>query len=265
MPSNNIKVKSQKPKVETKKVQKAEVKASAKTGSVSKKASDKVYATVSAPMYDSKGAKDGSMTLPKEVFGTKINKALMSQAVRVYLANQRQGNAKTKTRGEIDLTKAKWFRQKGTGRARHGAQSAPIFVGGGVAHGPKLRDYSLKMPQKMKKAALFSALSQRAKDGDIKVVSGLLKIEPKTKNMSVLLTKLTEDKKRKTSNLLVTSARQAEIENVYRAGKNIKNLELININLINTYEILKYKNLFLMKEAVELIGKTGSVKNGEGK
>src|SRR3989344_8061779 len=97
--------------------------------------------SLNAPMYDVKGAKNGVYVLPKEVFGAKINQPLMAQAVRVYLANQRQGNAHTKSRGEITLTTAKWYRQKGTGRARHGAKSAPIFVGGGVAHGPKNKDY----------------------------------------------------------------------------------------------------------------------------
>src|SRR5579884_516617 len=83
------------------------------------------------------GKSAGNITLPKEIFGAKVNPQLMSQAVRVYLANQRQGNAATKTRGEINMTTAKWYRQKGTGRARHGAKSAPIFVKGGVAHGPQ--------------------------------------------------------------------------------------------------------------------------------
>ncbi len=81
----------------------------------------------------------------------------MAQAVRVYLANQRLGTASTKSRGEINMTKAKVYRQKGTGRARHGAKSAPLFVHGGVAHGPKPHDFSMTMPQKMRKLALFSA------------------------------------------------------------------------------------------------------------
>lgn len=209
---------------------------------------------LSVQMFDVKGAKAGTISLPKEIFGAKVNEALMSQAVRVYLANQRQGNAHTKSRGEIDLTKAKWYRQKGTGRARHGAQSAPIFVGGGVAHGPRAHDFSLSLPKKMKKAALISALSQRAKDGDIKVISGLTKIESKTKNMDSLIQKITEDKKHKSKILIVTAGTQKEIENVYKAGRNIKNVEIINAKLLNTYEVLKPKSVFLMKESVEALG-----------
>lgn len=219
------------------------------------KKTEKVESTVtglSAPVFDIKGVKSGTVSLPKEVFGTKINDVLMAQAVRVYLANQRQGNAHTKSRGEIDLTKAKWYRQKGTGRARHGAQSAPIFVGGGVAHGPKAHDFSLSLPKKMRKAALFSALSKRAKDGDITVISGLTKIEVKTKNMSSLIQKISVDKKNKI--LLVTSGTQTEVENVYKAGRNIKNVEIINAKLLNTYEVLKPKSVFLMKESIEVLG-----------
>lgn len=209
--------------------------------------------SLSAPMYDSKGAKNGTFALPKEIFGAKINEPLMAQAVRVYLANQRQGNAVTKTRGEVTGSTRKIYRQKGTGRARHGGSRAPIFVKGGIAHGPKLKDYSLNMPQKMRKAALFSALSQKLIDGEIKVLSGLSKIEPKTKNMDGLIKKLTEDKKNKTRILLVTSASNKDLQNVSRAGKNIKNVEIMNAKMINTYEVLKHKNIFFMRESVEVL------------
>jgi len=208
---------------------------------------------LSVPMFDNKGAKNGTFELPKEIFGGKVNSALMAQAVRVYLANQRQGNAHAKTRGEIDLTKAKWFRQKGTGRARHGAQSAPIFVGGGVAHGPRKHDFSLSMPQKMRKAALISALSQKAKDGEITVVSGFSNIDPKTKVMNQALIKITDDKNGKSKVLLITSGAPKDLTNVYKAGRNIKNVNIMSANLLNTYEVLKHKNLLIMKESVEIL------------
>lgn len=219
-----------------------------------RKATKTVRVSLSAPMYDVKGAKNGSLALPKEVFGAKINQPLMAQAVRVYLANQRQGNASTKSRGDIILTTAKWYRQKGTGRARHGAKSAPIFVGGGLAHGPKPKDYSLNLPQKMKKAALYSALSLKAKDGEIKVLSGLSKIEPKSKQMSSLIQKVTDSKKISAKVLLVTSANPKDLENVYRAGRNIENMEILNARLLNTYQVLKHKNLIFMKESIEALG-----------
>jgi len=240
-------------------VKKAPVK---KTVAVKSVKTEKVEASVktvkasglSAPMFDIKGASAGNFSLPKEIFGVKVNNALMAQAVRVYLANQRLGTAVTQTRGEVTGSTKKIYRQKGTGGARHGGKRAPIFVKGGVAHGPKLRDYSLAMPQKMKKAALLSALSQRAIEGDIKVLSGVTKIEAKTKNMYQLISKITGDKKGKGRVLLVISAAPKELPNVYNAGRNIKNVEIINAKLLNTYEVLKHKNLLFMKESVEVLG-----------
>lgn len=215
---------------------------------------------LNAPMFDVKGAKNGTMSLPEEIFGAKINKPLMAQAVRVYLANQRQGNASTKSRGEVDGSSKKIYRQKGTGGARHGSKRAPIFVKGGVAHGPKPKDYSLNLPKKMKKAALFSALTLKLKDGEIKVLSGLTKIEPKTKIMSSLVKKISDDQKKKQKVLLITSAAPKDLENVYRAGRNISNVEILNAKLLNTYEVLKYKNLFFMKESIEILGTGDSAK-----
>lgn len=220
--------------------------------SVAKKDTVVKTTALSVPMFDVKGAKDGSISLPKEIFGAEVNSALIAQAVRVYLANQRQGNAHTKSRNAITLTTAKWYRQKGTGRARHGAQSAPIFVGGGVAHGPKAHDFSLSMPKKMKKAALISALSQKTKEGDIMVLSGLSKITPKTKEMAALINKVVDNKK--SNVLLITSAPSKELDNVYKAGRNIKNVKIVNAKLLNTYEVLKYKNLLFMKESVDVLG-----------
>jgi len=251
MPSN------QKPKAKKISVKKTEVKSASKPNEkVKTKVTSKT--SLSAPMYDVKGTKNGTFALPKEVFGAKINDVLMAQAVRVYLANQRQGNAHTKTRGEIDLTKAKWYRQKGTGRARHGAKSAPIFVGGGVAHGPRKHSFSLVLPKKMRRVSLVSALSQKAKDGEITVLSGFTKIEPKTKIMNQVLIKITEDPKNKKKILFVTSGSSKDLPNVFRAGKNIKNLELMSANLLNTYEVLKYKNLFMMKESVDVLTGEGN-------
>lgn len=219
---------------------------------------EKVESTVktgglSVAMFDVKGAKAGTFALPKEVFGGKINDILMAQAVRVFLANQRQGNANTKSRNAVTLTTAKWYRQKGTGRARHGAQSAPIFVGGGVAHGPKAHDFSLSLPKKMKRAALISALSAKARDGEITVLSGFEKIEPKTKNMADVITKISTDSKRESSILIVAADNPKKMPNIFKAGRNIKNVDIISADLLNTYEVLKHKNVLLMKESIEVL------------
>ncbi len=172
-------------------------------------------------VFNTSGKVVESLTLPKEIFGTEINNQLMSQAVRVYLANQRRGTVKTKSRGEVNISTKKIYRQKGTGRARHGAASAPIFVGGGIAFGPKQRDFSLKMSQKMKRNSLFSALSAKLKDGEIKIIAGLEKIEPKTKKMADVIKKL-ELNGKKQQVLLVTPKPGKDFENVVKAARNIK-------------------------------------------
>lgn len=196
-------------------------------------------------LYTLLGTKSGQMELPKEIFAAKINEPLVAQAVRVYLSNQRTAQAKVKNRSEIARTTAKWFRQKGTGRARHGARSAPIFVGGGVAHGPTgEQNYQLKMPKKMKKQALFSVLSSKFKVGGVIVIKDLAKIEPKTKKMKTTLEKLIKDGK-------TTIILSEKLENVARAAKNLKGVNLTQVNQLNPYEILNGGQLIFMKEAVE--------------
>ncbi len=203
-------------------------------------------------VYDTKGKVVESISFPKEIFAVKINNQLMAQAVRVFLANQRRGTVKTKSRGEVNKTTKKVYRQKGTGRARHGAMSAPIYVGGGVAFGPRPRDYSLSLPQKMKKASLFSALSSKLKDGEIKVLTGLEKIEPKTKLMAKVIKNLNLELKNKAdTRLLLITADGAD--SIRQAGRNIKGLTILDAKQINTYEVLDNKGIILMKGALEVI------------
>lgn len=213
------------------------------------KQNTRVKTGLTVDVFDIKGKVKEKMTLPKEIFAAKINPKLMAQAVRVYLANQRKGTASTKTRGEVKGSSRKIYRQKGTGRARHGSIRAPIFVHGGVVFGPKPKDFSLNLPQKMKKAALFSALTTKLKNGEIKIVSGLEKIEPKTKNMVQTLKKLGLNNK---GLLFVLSAKN---ENIQRSARNIEGVELLLASQLNAYEILKNKNLIFMKDAIEIIEK----------
>lgn len=202
-----------------------------------------------ADVFDTKGKLVESINLPVEVFGAKINHQLMAQAVRVYLANQRKGTAATKTRGEVKGSTRKIYRQKGTGRARHGAIRAPIFVGGGVVFGPKPRDYSLELPKKMKKKALFSALSLKHKNGEIKIVSNLEKIEPKTKAMVEIIKKLSLNGEKI---LLVLPEKK---ENVQKSARNIEGLEMILADQLNAYEVLRNKKLLFMRESIEFLNK----------
>src|SRR3989344_8900364 len=119
---------------------------------------------LSAPVYSLSGRASGTLSLPKEIFGKEVNKKLLAQALRVYSTNQKIFTGSTKTRGEVEGSTAKIFRQKGTGRARHGSIRAPIFVGGGIVFGPRPRKVRLELPQRMKKAALLSAFSAKTAD-----------------------------------------------------------------------------------------------------
>jgi len=210
--------------------------------------------SMNASVFDTKGKVAGHMELPAEIFGAKINDSLMSQAVRVYLANQRQGTSKTQDRGEVDRTTKKVYQQKGTGRARHGSRRAPIFVGGGRVFGPTPRDLSLSISKKMKTLALFSALSSKLKDSEIKIIQGLETIEPKTKLMAEVLKNL--EIKDASKILLVMSKPGKDSENVYRAARNIDGVEIVSANSLNAYRVLDNKAIIMMKEAVNSLKST---------
>lgn len=240
----------------TQKVKKAEKKVEVKVSKAIKTPkTTKMESALTVVVYDIKGKEVGTIELPKEVFGAKINPVLMAQAVRVYLANQRQGDANTKTRGQVDGSTRKIYRQKGTGRARHGGVRAPIFVGGGIAHGPKIKEYALSLSKKMKKAAVISALSQMVKDGKIKVISGFDKIEPKTKIAAQALSTMNVKKA-----LLVMPKHS---DNVLRAARNIEKVKVVSAALLTTYDILNAGTLVLMKEAIEVIGSTEAKEGGK--
>lgn len=252
MPAKKVAAKKPVVKVKTVAPKKAAVKTAPKKEVV---APVKKSGGLTVDVYTLSGRSSSKVSLPKEIFGAKVNDKLMAQAVRVYLANQRRGTAVTQTRSEVSGTTKKAWRQKGTGRARHGSRKAPIFVKGGVAHGPKLRDYSLKLPQKMRRAALFSALTLKNQNGEIKVISGLEKIEPKTKIMAGFVKKLEGDVKKRNILLITPEKEKNGFENVYRASRNIEGLRILKADLVNTYEVLNNKAIFLMKDAIDAIEK----------
>lgn len=259
MPTNNSKVKIQKAKSQVKnqnlkpvRTSTAKVSATVESSPIRKKVKS---AGLSVDVYDTKGKVVESMSLPKEIFGSNINTQLLAQAVRIYLANQRRGTSSTKTRSEVRGSTRKIYRQKGTGRARHGGIRAHIFVGGGVAFGPKPRDHSLDFPKKMKRKALFSALSSKLKNGEIKVVTGLTKITPKTKDMVKVMGNLAiPEEKRKI--LLVMAQNKKESTNIDRAARNIEGVDLIPAWQLNTYKVLNTKMLLFMKESIDVLEKT---------
>ena len=191
------------------------------------------------------GTAQGTMTLSSEIFGQTPNKNLIAQAVRVYLANQRQGTSSTKTRAEVTGSTRKIYRQKGTGRARHGAAKGPIFVGGGIVFGPHPQDYSMKFPKKMKKAALIYALSQKAQDGAIRVVDG--DFSGKTKEVAKLMKTMDLNKKGIVNKVLFVTDKN---ENTARAAHNLAGLEIESATTLSTYGVVICKNIVFMKSAV---------------
>lgn len=201
------------------------------------------------------GAKKGTIALSKEIFGAKINEPLMLQALRVYMVNQRQGSANTKTRGEVRGSTRKIYRQKGTGRARHGANTAPIFVGGGIAMGPRSRDFELKMSKQMRRKALFSALSQKLSEEKVLAVDGA-QFSGKTKEAALLFKKITDLKKNKVNKILFVT----NDENAKKASKNIDGLTVLPAQTVNIYEVVNSNYLVIAKDAVKNMEDTFLVK-----
>ncbi|MFC1711867.1 50S ribosomal protein L4, partial [Patescibacteria group bacterium] len=210
-------------------------------------------------IYTIKGLKKGKVSLPSNIFAGKINPALMAQAIRVYLSNQRMALAKVKSRGEVSFSTRKIYKQKGTGRARHGGKGAPIFVKGGRAHGPTgTQNFKLKLSKKMKKLSLFSALTSKFKENEIMVIDGFEKIEPKTKEMIKVFKNLKlykakevkkEEKKGKSKknklNLKVLIVLPKGLENIVRAGRNIPQVKIMQAKQLNTYKVLNGGKLLI--------------------
>lgn len=199
------------------------------------------------PILNKEGQQVGQTDLPKDIFEVEVNVGLMHQAYVRQMANARLGNAHTKRRGEVDRTKAKWYRQKGTGRARHGSRSAPIFVGGGRAHGPRNdRNYTQLMPKKMRRQALRSALSALARDEQIVVVDDITLPEPKTKLMQECLTNVAG-----TQNALVlfTPDQRETARTVY----NLARATALNVNYLNIRDLLRHEKVVMSVAALDSI------------
>ena len=210
---------------------------------------------MNADVYNLNNEKVGTMELPAEVFGTKWNPTLVKQVLDAQSANARSPWAHTKGRGEVRGGGKKPWAQKGTGRARHGSTRSPIWVGGGKSHGPRNeRDYSQKVNKKMKRVALFSALSKKAKDGEVKVFEALAIDAPKTKVLaSTLNAILTMKKGMKRYDVLLVSG--AQNKNLFRASTNLQKTKALASDSLNVQDVLNHKNLFLDKEAVATIVK----------
>jgi large subunit ribosomal protein L4 len=199
------------------------------------------------PVLDKTGKEVQKIDLPEDIFEAEVNTGLMHQAYVRQMANARQGTHNTLTRGQVNLTKAKWYRQKGTGRARHGARSAPIFVGGGVAHGPKPRKYTKDMPKKMRRQAIRCALSALARDEQLVFVDSLSLDKPATKEMKAMLSALVGDG----SKALVLLAERSD--NVQLSVNNLPNAHTLRANYLNIRDLLGHDKVVIPLDALETI------------
>lgn len=199
------------------------------------------------PVYSVEGRPVREIELPDGIFQAAINQDLIYRSVTTYLANQRQGTAHARTRTETSGSTRKPWRQKHTGRARSGSVKSPVWIGGGKSFGPHPRDYEKKLPKKMRKLALFSALSLKLKEQQLMVVEDFNMNEPKTKKMASILKNLELNEKKC---LFVISDQN---ENLIKSCRNIPTLDTINAKLINTYTVLKNERLLLTPSGVQIL------------
>ena len=189
------------------------------------------------------GAEAGTIELNDAIFAIEPNEYAVHAIIKNYLANQRQGTQSAKTRGDVRGGGRKPFRQKGTGRHRQGSTTDPSQVGGGVAFAPKPRSYRYSVPKKLKRLALFSALSSKVADNEIIVLDSLEMAEPKTKDMLKVLEAVKAQKKA----LSVTAENN---ENVIKSANNIPGVQTTTVGQMNVYEIINHGSFIITKDAV---------------
>lgn len=195
--------------------------------------------------FNTKGVKQVDWTPSVADLG-KPNDTLLAQAIRIYQVNSHQGGSKVKTRGEVVGSTRKIYRQKGTGNARHGARYAPIFVGGGIAHGPKgIRAKNLILPKKMRRQALKSALAHKFADQSIVGLSGVDKLDGKTSSVTSLFAKIAGHPKNKT--LIITHDHNVPL---YRSISNLQKIELKNDTLVNALDLVRADFIVITKPAL---------------
>ena len=198
-------------------------------------------------VYRRDGSEAGAVDLPEDIFGVEPSMDVLYQVIKAYLANKRQGNASTKSRSEIKASKSKPYRQKGTGRARAGSANSPIWVGGGVAFGPKPRSFRQKVNQKVRRQALKSAYSIKAAEDKIKVIEDFSLEAPKTRDIADMLRALGIENE-KTVFLF-----GGKDENLYKSSRNIPSLHVKMAENAHTYEIMNSDMLLFMKSALDKV------------
>jgi large subunit ribosomal protein L4 len=201
----------------------------------------------SANLYDFNGDLKGKVDLPESLFGGPVNRSVLYDAVRMYEANRRIGSANAKERGEISYSTIKPYRQKGTGRARAGMRSSPIWRGGGVVFPPKPRDYGFSVPKKVKRLALKSALADKGGEERVVIVENVPMESPKTRLFAGFL------KAAGLSGRKVLFVSESFDDNVFRSTRNIKGVEFILASDMNALQILKADTLLFTKDALAKI------------
>ncbi len=196
-------------------------------------------------LFNKEGKKVGDFQLSDNVFGVEVNKFALHQVVVALLANKRQGTQSAKTRAEVSGGGIKPWRQKGTGRARQGSIRAPQWIHGGMVFAVKPRDYRISVPKSMRRVAMKSALTSKVNDKEMLVLESLELEAPKTKEIVKMLNALDLKK-----TLIVTAESN---ENVYKSARNIEGIEVMPVNNLNVYDLLKYENFVITKDAVSKI------------
>ncbi|HBL05502.1 MAG TPA: 50S ribosomal protein L4 [Clostridium sp.] len=196
-------------------------------------------------VYNTEKKEVGEIQLNDSIFGVEVSVEAMHQVVLAQLANKRQGTQSAKTRAEVRGGGIKPWRQKGTGRARQGSIRAPQWIHGGIVFAPKPRDYRVSVPKSMRRVAMKSALTSKVQDNEMIVLESLAFDAPKTKDMVKVLNAF------ETKKTLIVVAESNE--NVYKSARNIPGVAVVPVNNINVYDILKYENLMITKDAVSKI------------
>ncbi|MBI2592831.1 MAG: 50S ribosomal protein L4 [Candidatus Colwellbacteria bacterium] len=199
-------------------------------------------------VYNKGLQKVGTVELPERLFHRLWSPQLVHQALLTQMANARKRVAYARGRGEVRGGGKKPWPQKGTGRSRQGSIRSPLWKGGGITHGPTLeRNYSMKINKKMKQGAIFSVLSKKLKDGEVKVIDSLDLAAPKTKELSKVLTAFLKSK----PNVLIVPG--LGNRNVYAASRNLPKVKVLNPKTLNVYDLLKFKNVVLEKEVIPVL------------
>ena len=201
---------------------------------------------IKLPLYNVDGEKTGEVEVKDEIFNVTVKEHLVHSAVVGYLANQRRAQARTKGKGEVSGGGAKPWKQKGTGRARAGSNTSPIWRRGGVAHGPGSSDYSYSLPRKVRRKALCAALTAGKKQESIKVVENLGFSSPRTKDAEKILVNMKLERK----TLLVVNDPD---ENVRKSFRNIKRVRVVSSLSLNTYDVIDCEHILITRKALEVL------------